>query len=278
MTTPIVGLNINHTAPSITKEELMRRVPSVFTKEKSNKLSNRYTFVDSEAIVDTFLNNGFGISQANGVKARSEDGRMHAKHVLKFRPLDGKFVIPDTREIGMPLFTEIVMRNSSDGTSPVIFNIGLFSLVCLNGAVVGKEYASFKARHVNINIDMLMAYISKFPEFALNINNTVHAWSKRTLTQDERFNFARQASVIRWGNEKANEFEAKELLLPRRASDNKSDLWSTFNVIQENIIKGGVISRNQNKDNSFRTSRGITSAIKDVSVNQDLWNLAETFA
>jgi hypothetical protein len=63
--------------------------------------------------------------------------------------------------------------------------------------------------------------------------------------------------------------------LPKRKEDNKRDLWTTFNVVQENLIKGGVkIWKTEGKKRKVK-SRQVTAINEDVRLNKALWILAE---
>ena len=69
----------------------------------------------------------------------------------------------------------------------------------------------------------------------------------------------------------------KDLLFPHRDEDTKDDLYTTLNVIQENLLRGNVSGVNNITGRKF-TSREITSIGKDVDVNQGLWDIAERIA
>ena len=64
-----------------------------------------------------------------------------------------------------------------------------------------------------------------------------------------------------------------QVLMPRRVDDRGSDLWSTFNRIQENLVKGGLNGRNtRGRRQSTRPVQGID---QNVRLNRALWMLAE---
>ena len=65
-----------------------------------------------------------------------------------------------------------------------------------------------------------------------------------------------------------------EIITPQRIEDNKDDLWTTFNVIQEKFIRGGV----DYKSNSGRKTslKGLKNIIASNQMNTKLWTLAET--
>ncbi|MEA9980016.1 DUF932 domain-containing protein, partial [Pseudomonas sp. RTS4] len=63
-----------------------------------------------------------------------------------------------------------------------------------------------------------------------------------------------------------------QLLLPRRREDRSDDLWTTFNRVQENVIKGGLDGRN--KKGRRTKTRAVNGIDQDVKLNRALWKLA----
>ena len=63
----------------------------------------------------------------------------------------------------------------------------------------------------------------------------------------------------------------------RRIDDRAPDLWTTFNRVQENVIRGGM--RGQSVDangrRQVRAVRAVTGIDQDVKLNRALWTLAE---
>ncbi len=73
---------------------------------------------------------------------------------------------------------------------------------------------------------------------------------------------------------------AKQILTPRRHDDNKSDLWATFNRVQENVIKGGLrgVTVKANGERQNRKTREVNGIDQNVRLNRALWTLAEKMA
>ena len=59
----------------------------------------------------------------------------------------------------------------------------------------------------------------------------------------------------------------------RRKEDMGVDLWSIFNVAQENILRGGYVN-----SSTRRNVRPISNIQKDVKYNSQLWDLASTYS
>jgi hypothetical protein len=64
------------------------------------------------------------------------------------------------------------------------------------------------------------------------------------LNRDEKDILAGAAHVLRFGDsegETTTPIKAEQLLFPRRHEDRADDLWTVWNVVQENAIKGGCM-------------------------------------
>lgn len=67
---------------------------------------------------------------------------------------------------------------------------------------------------------------------------------------------------------------ATQILTPRRYEDRQDDLWTTYQRLQENLLKGGLSGRTaQGKRTHTRAVNGIDG---DVKLNRALWVMAES--
>ena len=80
--------------------------------------------------------------------------------------------------------------------------------------------------------------------------------------------------------------QPEQLLLPRRADDCAEDLWTTLNVIQENVMRGGLSARAPAtlcqhgcwRRGRVVTTRAVNNIDQDVKLNKALWGLGERMA
>jgi len=95
-----------------------------------------------------------------------------------------------------------------------------------------------------------------------------------TLDDGEAEVFARSALTLKYdGSGKVLPITENQILRPRRFDDNLSDLWSAFNRVQENLVKGGLSSRAANgRQQHTRPVQGID---QNVRLNRALWLLAD---
>jgi hypothetical protein len=93
-----------------------------------------------------------------------------------------------------------------------------------------------------------------------------------TLSPVHQHALAHAALTYRYGEEHHPVTES-QILMPRRWEDKKDDLWTTFQRVQENLIKGGLNGRNtQGKQARTRAINGIDG---DIKLNRALWVMAE---
>lgn len=168
---------------------------------------------------------------------------------------------------------EIVILNSHDGSTPFKMYGGLYRLVCSNGLIVTQnEYMNISARHMGMEQDtlhtMLLEMLSKF----LVLNSRIEEMKNRILSPIETKTFAEQAIQIRWKGKML--VSPNEVLVPRRQQDYKDDLWTVFNTIQENCIKGGLYIKTNEKGERIVT-RKISNVSEDIRINTELYKLAE---
>ncbi|MBD3100939.1 50S ribosome-binding GTPase [Escherichia coli] len=84
---------------------------------------------------------------------------------------------------------------------------------------------------------------------------------------------AQAALTYRYGDEHQPVTTA-DILTPRRREDYGKDLWSAYQTIQENMLKGGISGRSA-KGKRIHT-RAIHSIDTDIKLNRALWVMAET--
>ena len=92
----------------LTREELFRVVPSVFSEDKHESRSERYTYIPTISLLDSLQREGFQPFFACQTRVRDPRRREHTKHMLRLRregQITGKQV------------PEISLRMSHDGIS-----------------------------------------------------------------------------------------------------------------------------------------------------------------
>ena len=65
-----------------------------------------------------------------------------------------------------------------------------------------------------------------------------------------------------------------QVLTPRRYEDRQDDLWTTYQRLQENLLKGGLPGRTAKGKRSH--TRAVSGIDGDVKLNRALWVMAES--
>jgi hypothetical protein len=67
----------------------------------------------------------------------------------------------------------------------------------------------------------------------------------------------------------------EQVLNPQRLEDTGTDLWRTFNVVQENVLRGGLVRRLPS--GRMSRTRAIGAIREDVRLNTRLWEIAASY-
>ena len=252
------------TGAPLTEDALFRVAPSIFEFEGHPDTTELFAPVPTISILRGLARAGFV-----PVGARQSGDGTFTKHLVRLRHVN---------DLAKPnvvngTVMEIMLRNANDGSAAFEIFAALYRIICLNSLVAAsREVDHIRVFHKgDVMIDVIEGVnrVLGSAELALV---APQEWPKRLLDQTTRDDMSRVSHTLRFNSD--TPFTPKELLKPRRAEDDKNDLYSTFNVLQENIIKGGL-STYDNRGYT-RIMKPITNIDRDVGINSELWRLAET--
>jgi len=258
----------------LTIEQLKQVCPSAFAESKHDNTSDNYRFYPTAKVIEALTDVGFYPTYAKQTRCRDIERRNYTKHILRFR--HNKQFIKVGEEV-----PEIILQNAHDGTSSYQIGMGIFRLVCSNGlAVKSHSISEIKIRHsgderlIDNVIEGSYHVINEAPKVAAQIDD----YKQKLLDLRQQEQLAIKALGLR---DSSLEINPIHLLAARRQSEfvndnGDRDLWTTFNVIQENMIRGGVLG--YNSKNKSRRSRPIKAAGADLKLNKGLWELLEQAA
>ncbi|MGA4523745.1 DUF932 domain-containing protein [Citrobacter portucalensis] len=248
----------------LTDDELMRFVPSVFSQEKHESRSARYTYIPTITLLDSLRREGFEPFFACQTRVRDPERREHTKHMLRLRragQITGKQV------------PEIILLNSHDGTSSYQMLPGLFRQVCQNGLICGETFGEVRVPHKGDVVSQVIEGAYEVLGIFDRVEEKRDAMQSLMLPLSARQALAKAAITYRFGEDHQPVTEA-QVLIPRRYEDYSDDLWTTYQRVQENLIKGGLSGRNAKGNRTHtRAVRGIDG---DVKLNRALWVMTET--
>jgi hypothetical protein len=244
-------------------QDLQKTVPSLFQTEKLSKLSDRYTMVPTIEVVDKFIQNGWQVSSAKQVGKTA-----YGKHQIRLRNAE----LP---QVGDSLL-EAVITNSHNGKTALQIGAGLYRLLCSNGLTVPiSTFGNIKQTHLNLSMNDVEMITEQFVINTPKIQKSVNRMMDVKMDTEKKIDFVTKAIGIRWKNtEDISTLTLETIINPLRDGDTESNLWTTFNVVQEKLIRGGFVKE---QGRNVRTVKPITSLNMDTMINQKLWELAETF-
>lgn len=272
---------------ALSTDDLRRIAPSVFAETARPGVSTRYTFVSTAQVVDLLDAEGWSPVRASQQRVRLENRQGFQMHELRFaRRADlerENFAVGDTRP-------EMILQNAHDGTRAYRIDAGLYRLVCRNGLTVADaQFAHVAIRHVDVSPEKFVAAAQAVAEGTPRVLDVVARWQSVALSETARQEFARRAISLRWdADDTATRLVTPhKLLAPVRYGDHATDLWTTFNVVQEHLCRGGVryagnvpAAPGAVFPTHFvrNTTRPVVSLLEGQKLNKALWALAEEFS
>ena len=266
--------------PVSTLEDLRKVAPSAFAGNYDPKRSDRYSFLPTERLVNAVMDQGWELQSAK------QNGRSdYSRHMIRFiNPALGFMNLQNDK-----VRPQIILDNSHNGTSYAQFHMGLFRLVCTNGLVVAMPgfYETSKIRHMGMDAFEIKKMLENAAEHYRLVGTNLENMQAVTLLQDQKEEFAIKAIAYREPHLFINEdgtIDYKKvtdstnplhIIEPTRVEDKVDNLWTTYNVVQEHMIKGGYERKSEKGRAS--TTKGMTNASRSIAYNKKLWEVAETY-
>jgi hypothetical protein len=272
---------------ALSLDDLRRIAPSVFAASARPGVSSRYTFVSTAQVVDLLRAEGWEPVKASEQRVRLETRVGFQMHEIRFaRRMDLEHV---ALEVGA-VRPEMVLQNAHDGTRAYRIDAGLYRLVCRNGLTVADaDFAHVAIRHLDVSPEKFIGAARAVAENTPRVLDAVARWQAVQLSEPARVEFARRAIALRWDADQT----ATRLVMPHRIleplryDDRGTDLWRTYNVVQERLCKGGIRYAGNvpaAPDAIFpthfvrNTTRPVVGLTEGQRLNKSLWALAEEFS
>jgi hypothetical protein len=258
--------SIIHNRP-LSDDDIRRVAPSIFAEGAHDSRSSRYTYIPTIDVLNGLRKEGFQPFMAAQTRVRDDSKREHAKHMLRLRRSDA---------IGVSETKEIVLLNSHDGTSSYQLIAGIFRFVCANGHIFGDTMSDVRVHHKGDIINDVIEGAFEVMQGFSAIDESLEQMKTLTLKPAEKEIFARAALSLRYDEQTPAPITERDVLQPRRQADRESDLWRTFNVVQENMIQGGI--RGRATTGKRTTTRPVSGIDQNIKLNRALWLLADQMA
>lgn len=262
----------------LSHDQIRSECPSVFGSGAHFSRSSKYIFVPTSEILEILEANNFVPVSASQTHSRSDYDINYAKHLIRLRHKSMMNGAANGGETLGGVVPELILQNAHNGTSSLKLLSGIFRIACLNGLIMGTGIVGAAIRHMGDDtVDEVKETADKVLKNSLIGIDEAKEWAKVKLEKHARDTIAELAHKLRFADD--SQIPVESLLEPRRSADMGHDLWTTFNVVQENIMKGGL-SGGGVVNGRWKNSRssGITAVDKTVELNQKLWDVCAEFA
>lgn len=241
-------------------------MPAAFASAPDTlRTSQRYVFISTQQLVNALIEADFQPTAAR--QARAGVSVAHARHMIRFTHVRESVTLVDA-------IPEIILINAHDGSSAYTLRAGLYRPVCTNGLMT--QIGEFGLIHVphrgNVIADVVDGALRIMRGFG-EVGAIVKRMHRHQLDERQRWDLAAHALKLRYHlPDRHPPIAADALLLPRRPQDFGNSLWQTFNVIQENLLSGGI--QGHTAQGRRTRTRGIRAIREDVRLNLALWQQA----
>jgi len=253
----------------LAEDEMRSAAPSIFAPGKHQSRSDRYAYIPTIEVLRGLRKEGFEPFMVAQSKSRIAGKTEYTKHMIRMRHA----ALLSSR----PEANEIILINSHDGASSYQMLAGVFRFVCCNGLVCGSVSNDIRIPHKgNVQDEVIEGAFRVLDDFEA-VNASTDDMKSVTLSDDEERAFATAALALRYGERSEGQPPApitvEQLIEARRPEDLGHSLWTTFQRVQENALRGGQPGRSR-QGRRIRT-REVASIDRGVSLNRALWVLAE---
>lgn len=260
----------------------MQTVNSVSTSfiqdAKHESKSDRFKVITPSNIAQTLSDRGFELVNLKTGSARKTENKDHQRTIARYR---------SKVDTGLDGINFDIIADIPHLTGAAKFYIGLFRLVCSNGLVTQtNQFQFFKVRHSgNSMLEQLDMGINQLVASQNELITMVQSMQNVVLSPDQINLLAKKITEKRLEHVKnVKTIVYQDLVTPRRAVDQANDLFTVFNVIQENMMRKGFAYTLESTSDSgevktrYMTSRRMSdNSINAVDANILMWNEAREF-
>lgn len=260
---------MSKTIKPLNNQELKNLAPTLFTSNPYHEVSSKYHFIPTINVIEEIKSHNWhpvSVSEA-GVRNLEKEG--FQQHCVRFRHFEDLLNPQDNA-------VELLLFNSHDRSKSFSISAGIFRFVCANGLVISDNvFESYKIKHLGSRHNDVSNAVTKITAIKPKLMEKINRLESISLNENEKESFAKSSIPLRF--DEHLEVNPSSLLLPHREEDFKDDLYTTLNIIQENLLRGNIQGVNKETNRKF-TSKEISSISTDVKLNKGLWDIAERIA
>lgn len=259
-------VHLERASVPLTDDEIRRVAPSIFAEQAHRSRSDRYTYIPTSQVLEGLRKEGFQPFMVCQARTRDNSRKGYAKHMVRLRHAS-QIGSAGADEVG-----EIILVNAHDGSCSYQMLAGMFRFVCQNGLICGDTVEDLRVPHRGDVVGRVVEGAYRILDDFERVNACRDDMKAVILHPEEQAIFARAALTLRY-DEEVSPVTERQVMTAHRADDVGQDLWSTFNVVQENLVRGGL--RGRSRSGKRTTTRPVTGIDNNVKLNRALWVLAD---
>lgn len=221
--------------------------------QNTQNIKQKPFYIESLDVVDLFRKEGW---QLQGVAEQRERSRKIGSHFLQLHHPDLSVLDNKGKTDSV---ASITIENSCNGAKPLNIHLGVFRLVCSNGAVRKDTVEEQSIRHTEFNKLSLESFINRINNKSQLMLNEINRLKQHTLTNDEMRELAFQAAKLRYSKDELREISLDDILRINRNEDEGNDVWTVFNRIQESL------------------THDVSNFRADINLNKQIYALTEQY-
>jgi len=240
---------------------------SVMQTHRPAFVSQNYAFIQTAPLIRLVQEYGWKLRSCKTPRVKKAGREGFQKHYLEFVPNNVDTLLARDGET-----PRIVLINSHDRTSALSFNFGWFRMACENGLYVGDSFlSSFKVYHTGKGLEekcreAMSEALRRFPE----VESVRQRMKQIVLTSDQISQLTILTNRAVCGVRNLNSIESPLYNIQRQA-DVGRDLWTVYNVLQEqslSAINGSVVELDAN--GVIRSRKKKARKVKSLQLDQKI--------
>jgi hypothetical protein len=234
--------------------------------------TDKYSFIPTTQVLGVLAGHGWHPVQAAEARVVKPENQGYQRHLVRLRRES-----QSERSLGVgDVLPEIVLVNSHCGDASLWLYAGLMEKVCSNGLIIDRGVAEhYGVPHRGYADGKVEDAIREIVNFIPEALGRRERMKSIRLGRDEQLRFAGVAVELRF-DAGTQAVAPEDVLRVRHAGQSEPTLWNILNVVQENLMRGGIPQRS--RSGKLLRTRRVQAIGTEVQLNQVLWKLAEVMA
>ena len=252
----------------------LENYPSIMQTKPQDTTTKKYSFIPTTRVVQILEAEGWIPVDAQEAHVTSNPAG-YQKHMIRFQH-------PDITTDDKSFAQQILMANAHNASSSFWLMGGGINFACLNGIIIAENIiANHRIRHSGFTDEIVKEAVYRIVEDMPKAAKSIETFRGVQLSAEERISFGKDSLELFYNPEQLDRLNvnasAELISAPRRKVEKENTLWNTFNVVQENMIKGGLFLQNK-ATGKVKQKRPTTSIDTNIHLNSRLWTFAEEVA